>query len=122
MLAYPPAAARRQGKETRLFAIPFYILKRSFYQDKLGTNIAKTLKKRDAFLQGDVADGSAPSKPKDYWFPDSLDQVPLHAWAAAQQPLPDPAALVDGGSMIKISPDHAVGGKKTVAFLSTLFR
>lgn len=52
--------------------------------------------------KGDVADGSASSQPKDYWFPSSLDQVPLHAWAAAQQPLPQ----IDG----QISPDKAVGG------------
>ena len=40
------------GKETRLFA-PFYTTyKRSFYQDRLGTNIGKEHSKRDAFLQG----------------------------------------------------------------------
>lgn len=53
--------------------------------------------------KGDVADGSAAAAPKDYWFPDSLDQVPLHAWHAAQQPLPQL-----GGQTV--SPDKAVGG------------
>jgi alpha-L-fucosidase len=32
--------------------MPFYTENASFYQDRLGTNIGKALKKRDAFLAG----------------------------------------------------------------------
>ena len=33
------------GKETPLFAVPFIYENASFYQDRLGTNIGKALKK-----------------------------------------------------------------------------
>jgi hypothetical protein len=38
-------AAVVEGCEKRLFLAPFSILKRSFYQDRLGTNIGKVEKK-----------------------------------------------------------------------------
>ena len=52
--------------------------------------------------RGDITDGSAITGPKDYWFPASLDQVPLHGWAAERQPLPE---LGEG-----TNPKLAVGG------------
>ena len=44
------------GKKTPLFCAILYP-KRSFYQDRLGTNIGKSLKKEMRFLTGNVLDG-----------------------------------------------------------------